>query len=91
MESTFETIVVGGGLVGAAVAMGIASKGHSVAVLDGMAGDGRAACIVESAAVALGESRSSGRDDDCFTHVLGLPWFEWAASLPESTPPWHTS
>ena len=42
MESTFETIVVGGGLVGAAVAMGIASKGHSVAVLDGGDSDFRA-------------------------------------------------
>ena len=42
MDSTFETIVVGGGLVGAAVAMGIASKGKSVAVLDGGDSDFRA-------------------------------------------------
>jgi glycine/D-amino acid oxidase-like deaminating enzyme len=42
MESEFETLVIGGGLVGASVAMGIASKGHSVAVLDGGDADFRA-------------------------------------------------
>ena len=42
MESEFETLVIGGGLVGASVAMGIASKGRSVAVLDGGDTDFRA-------------------------------------------------
>ena len=42
MKTDFDTIIVGGGLVGAAVAVGIAAKGGSVAVLDGDDGDFRA-------------------------------------------------
>lgn len=39
---TAEIIVVGAGVVGAAVAFGLARKGHKVAVLDGACGDFRA-------------------------------------------------
>lgn len=42
MKKTYDTIIVGGGLVGAAVACGIAAKGRSVAVIDGGDRDFRA-------------------------------------------------
>jgi glycine/D-amino acid oxidase-like deaminating enzyme len=42
MKTDFDTIIVGGGLVGAAVACGIVAKGNSVAILDGGDGDFRA-------------------------------------------------
>jgi len=42
MNTAFDTIIVGGGLVGAALACGIAERGGSVAVLDGGDRDFRA-------------------------------------------------
>jgi glycine/D-amino acid oxidase-like deaminating enzyme len=42
LKTGFDTIIVGGGLVGAAVACGVAARGRSVAVLDGEDGDFRA-------------------------------------------------
>ena len=42
MISSFDTIVVGGGLVGAAIACGIAARSQSVAVVDGGDRDFRA-------------------------------------------------
>ena len=41
-DNSYDSIVVGGGLVGAAVACGIAERGHRVAVLDGGDRDFRA-------------------------------------------------
>ena len=42
MNNHFDTIIVGGGLVGSAIACGIAARGHQVAVLDGGDRDFRA-------------------------------------------------
>ncbi|MCP4875864.1 MAG: hypothetical protein GY896_10375 [Gammaproteobacteria bacterium] len=42
MSDDYDTIVVGGGLVGAALACGIAAKAGRVAVLDGADRDFRA-------------------------------------------------
>ena len=41
-QTSFDTIIVGGGLVGAAVAYGLVGKGRSVAILDGEDRDFRA-------------------------------------------------
>ncbi len=75
MKTDFDTIIVGGGLVGAAAACGIAAKGNSVAILDGEDGDFRAS----RGNFGLVWVQGKGADNASYARWSGLAAKMWPA------------
>lgn len=83
-ENSYDSIVVGGGLVGAAVACGIAERGHRVAVLDGGDRDFRAS----RGNFGLVWVQGKGADFAPYARWSGIAarhWPEFAQALQDST------
>jgi len=84
MKSHFESIIVGGGLVGSAIACGIAERGKSVAVLDGSDTDFRAS----RGNFGLIWVQGKGADSPAYarwTALAAKQWPEFAADLEAET------
>jgi len=83
-ENSYDSIVVGGGLVGAAVASGIAERGHRVAVLDGGDRDFRAS----RGNFGLVWVQGKGADCPSYARWSGMAarrWPEFAQTLQDNT------
>ena len=84
MKTHFESIIVGGGLVGSAIACGIAERGKSVAVLDGSDTDFRAS----RGNFGLVWVQGKGADSPTYarwTALAAKQWPEFAAELEAET------
>jgi glycine/D-amino acid oxidase-like deaminating enzyme len=84
VDSSFDTIVIGGGLVGAALACGIVARDRSVAVIDGGDRDYRAS----RGNFGLVWVQGKGADFAPYAHWSGMAarrWPEFAQTLQEST------
>lgn len=84
MSSSFDTIVIGGGLVGAALACGIAARDRSVAVVDGGDRDFRAS----RGNFGLLWVQGKGADYPAYARWSGMAaraWPEFEADLRETT------
>jgi len=84
MKSHYETIVIGGGLVGSAIACGIAERGHSIAILDGSDSDFRAS----RGNFGLTWVQGKGDKNPSYAHWTALAanqWPEFASELEAET------
>ncbi len=84
MRTHFESIIVGGGLVGSAIACGIAERGQSVALLDGSDTDFRAS----RGNFGLVWVQGKGADSPAYarwTALAAKQWPEFATELETET------
>lgn len=86
MDQTTEFAVIGGGVVGASIAYGLARKGRSVLLLDGSAGDPRASAANFGLVWVQGKGPGSP-DYQRLTRASSDLWPEFAQDLAEIAGP----